>query len=277
MAVSLALVTAVAWGINEWVVARAAKGIPVVVLGVWMSVLGLLVMLPPALALGGAPSLDLASVSSILVPGLLAAGSGFVYWMALRVGKLAIVSPTVATSGGIAALLAVLVLGERFGALGLGALAGAVLGVVLASYGGNRSTAAGIWLAAVAAVGFGAYTFALALAADRIGPAWAVIGYRVAGIGLFVPILVVKRLNWRLIRAQANLVVTATLLETVGFVTLVVAFTVGSVAVVSVIMAQFATVAVLLAATVLRESLRPHQWFGVAFVILSTSTLAAIQ
>ena len=55
------------------------------------------------------------------------------------------------------------------------------------------------------------------------------------------------------------------------------AFGLERVAIVSVIMAQFATVAVLLAATVLHERLRAHQWVGVGVVILATSVLAGLQ
>ena len=269
--------TAITWGVNEWVVARAARITSVPVLGMWMSVLGLIIILPVAVVAETPPTLDRPGLVALLGPGLLAVGSGFVYWMALRVGKLAIVSPTVATSGGVAALLAVFLLGERFGPIGAIALFGAVLGVVLASFGGDSGSTAGIGLAAVAAVGFGAYTFALALASVDVGPAWAVAGYRIAGVLVFVPVVATRRPEWRLDREQRRLVITATALETVGFITLVMAFGLERVAIVSVIMAQFATIAVLLAATVLHERLRAHQWVGVGVVILATSVLAGLQ
>ena len=277
MGALLAMMTAIAWGVNEWVVARAARTISIPVLGMWMSTFGLVVILPIAFVTGMPPNLGTSGLVSLFGPGLLAVGSGFVYWMALRIGKLAIVSPVVATSGAVAALLAVFLLGERFGPIGAVALFGAVAGVVLASYGGDSGSRAGMGLAAVAAVGFGAYTFALALASADIGPAWAVAGYRIAGIMVFLPVVMLRHLEWRLDREQRRLVMTATVLETVGFITLVMAFGLERVAIVSVIMAQFATVAVLLAATVLRERLRPHQWAGVGVVIVATSVLAGVR
>ncbi len=48
-------------------------------------------------------------------------------------------------------------------------------------------------------------------------------------------------------------------------------------AIVSVIMAQFSTVAVVLAALLLHERLRRQQWVGVALVIAGTTLLAALQ
>lgn len=277
MAVTLAVVTALTWGVNEWALSRASKQMPTPVLGMWMSLLGLVLVVPLALALDGPPAVEPGSLTALFLPGLVAAASGFVYLGALRVGKLAIVSPTVAASGGIAAVLAVILLGERFSPLGVAALVGAVVGVVVASYEGNRTAPAGVWLAAAAAVGFGIYAFTLALAAELIGPMWTVVGYRLAGISVFVPVVLARRLDLWPSSPGAQFIVAATTLETAGFITLAIAFTIGSVAIVSVIMSQFAAVAVLLAAIVLREWLRPHQWLGVAVVLVSVSILASIQ
>ena len=60
----------------------------------------------------------------------------------------------------------------------------------------------------------------------------------------------------------------AAVLETAGFIALSLALERGPVAVAAVIMAQFATVAVLLAAVVLHERLLLHQWIGVAMMIV---------
>jgi uncharacterized membrane protein len=63
----------------------------------------------------------------------------------------------------------------------------------------------------------------------------------------------------------------------VGFVAFTVALTIGPVAVVSVIMGQFSTVAVVLATVVLRERLVRHQWVGVALMLTATAVLGATQ
>ena len=75
----------------------------------------------------------------------------FAYWLALRDGMLSIVSPTVATSGGIGAMIAIVLLGERFSTLGLIGMAVAVAGVVLATF-TKAGTAKGVWWAVLAAV-----------------------------------------------------------------------------------------------------------------------------
>jgi drug/metabolite transporter (DMT)-like permease len=67
------------------------------------------------------------------------------------------------------------------------------------------------------------------------------------------------------------------ILETMGLLAFTAALDRGPVAIVSVIMAQFSTVAVVLAAVLLHERLRRHQWAGVALVIVATTLLAALQ
>ena len=66
-------------------------------------------------------------------------------------------------------------------------------------------------------------------------------------------------------------------LETMGLLAFTAALDRGPVAIVSVIMAQFSTVAVVLAALLLHERLRRQQWVGVALVIAATTLLAALQ
>ncbi len=64
-----------------------------------------------------------------VAPALVGLAGTFLYYLALRRGQLSIVSPTVATSGGIGALMAVVFLGERFSPFGFAGIALAVVGV----------------------------------------------------------------------------------------------------------------------------------------------------
>ncbi len=88
---------------------------------------------------------------------------------------------------------------------------------------------------------------------------------------MLVPIALAMRVPAAVDRPQLRLLGAATLLETVGFVALTSALDIGPVAVASVVMAQFSTVAVLLAALVLHERLLRHQWIGVAMMIAATT------
>lgn len=275
MAVGLALITAVLWGIMEVVLLRTAKQVGAFTVALWLAVLGGVLAVPIAIASGPVPGA--AELALALAPGLLGLGATFLYLVALRVGQLTVVSPTVATSGGIGALLAVTFLDERFKIAVALAVVASVIGVVMASSSGRgRVTGAG-W-AVPAALLFGAYTTALAVSAERVGPLWAVLGYRIATLVVLVPIgLFVSGLRLSLPQDVRALVVLATLLETAGFSAFSVALDLGPVAIVSVIMAQFTTVAVVLAALLLNEELRSHQWAGVAIVIGSLVALGTLR
>jgi drug/metabolite transporter (DMT)-like permease len=274
VAIAFALLTAAAWGVLEMLLLRAAKRTTAVVLGFWMSVLGGALTLPLALAFEPAP--DLGGWAFAMVPGVLAVIGSLLYWQALRVGKLSVVSPTVATNGGIAALIAVLLLGERFTTLQFVALGAAVAGVVLASAGRGWS-ATGVGWAVPSAIVLGFYTVGLALSVDEVGVVWAVMAYRVAGVAILGAIVLWRRTPLRLDLGIRRAVGYSAVLDTVGFVSLTFAFSIGSIAIVSVVMAQFSTVAVVLAATVLHDRLLPHQWAGVVLVLLATATLSAMQ
>jgi inner membrane transporter RhtA len=275
MAVGLALITALTWGVMEVLLLRLAKSVGAFTVAVWLAVLGGAMALPIALA--SAPAPEMSDLAISLGPGILGLGATFLYLVALRVGQLTVVSPTVATSGGVGALLAVVFLNERFELAVALAVIASVVGVVMASASG-RGRVTGVGWAIPAAVLFGAYTTALAVSAERIGPMWAVLGYRVTTLLILIPIgLSIPGLRFSLPREVRTTVVAAAVLEAVGFAAFSIALDLGPVAIVSVIMAQFTTVAVILAAVVLTERLRSHQWAGVAIVIGSIVALGTLR
>ena len=276
MAVGLAVITALVWGVMEVLLLRMAKQAGAFTVALWLALLGGLLALPIALV-SGPPGDDGGQLALALLPGLLGLGATFLYLVALRVGKLMVVSPTVATSGGVGAVLAVVFLDERFQLVVMLAVIASVAGVVMASAAGRGDVTGAGW-AVPAALLFGAYTTALAVSAERIGPMWAVLGYRIATLLVLVPIgMVVGGLSLRLPREIRAPIAAAALLETVGFAAFSIALSIGPVAIVSVIMAQFTTVAVVLAALVLDERLRPHQWAGVGVVIGSIVALGTLR
>jgi drug/metabolite transporter (DMT)-like permease len=274
VAVAFALLTALSWGVLEVLLLRAAKRTTTFVLGLWMCLLGGSLTLPIALIAEPVP--DLAGWGYALVPGLLGVLGSVLYWQALRVGKLSIVSPTVASNGGIAAVIAVGLLGERFTTAQALVLGAAFAGVVLAASGGARGVT-GVGWAVPSAIVLGLYTVGLALSADRVGIVWAVMAYRVAGVAVLGAIVVAQRAPMKLDHTIRKAVWYSAVLDTIGFISLTYAFSIGSIAVVSVVMAQFSTVAVVLAATVLHDRLVRHQWAGVVLVLVATAALSAMQ
>jgi drug/metabolite transporter (DMT)-like permease len=276
VAVVLALLCAAAWGSMEVLLLRSAKDLGALRLNLWLMIFGTALIAPVALFAGPAP--ELGDLPIAIAPALVGLAASTLYMVALRDGMLSLVSPTVATSGGIGAVLAVLLLGEELAALQIGALATAVAGVVLATARGRGAASpAGMGWAVVSAVLFGLYTVTLAIASDRLGAVWAVVAYRITGLAVLGAIFAMWRLSPRVGAQGLRRTLTAATLETVGFVAFTTALTIGPVAVVSVIMGQFSTVAVVLATVVLRERLVRHQWVGVALMLTATAVLGATQ
>ena len=275
MSVALALVTALAWGVAELLMLRGARRLRPLGLARWLMVFGTVMILPIALLTGPVPSLQ--DLPYVVTPALFALGGTLAYFRALSAGQLTIVSPTVATSGGFAALVAILFLGERFSLLGMVGLALGVVGMVVATYVRGGGRAEGVGWAVVGAVLLGVYTVALAESSDRIGPVWSVAAYRLTGLVLLWAAAPFSRAPIGLPRADLGLVLRAAAIETVGFAAFTTALDLGPVAIVAVIAAQFSTVAVLLGAVVLHERIHRHQWIGVALMIGSTTMLTALQ
>ena len=275
VSILLATWTAVAWGLAEVMMLGAAKRHGPVVLGLWLMVIGGVLTAPLALRSSALPP-----VQDWAVP-VAAASVGMVgsvlYWVALRRGSLSVVSPTVATSGGIGAVLAVLALGERLGAAAVFCLALATVGVVLASIGRFDRRPTGAAWAAPAAICLGGYTILLAAAAERVGVYWALLSYRIVGGVVLAAVVVVRRIDVSLTTRQAMILGAAALLDTVGFIAFTTGLDRGPVAVVAVVSAQFSTIAVVLAATLLRERLQRHQWVGVGAMLAATTVLGVAQ
>lgn len=274
MTVALSLITALAWGTTELLMIRAAKGLHAVTLGLWLMLLGAVFILPVAVWSDVVPAAG--DLPIAVAPALVGLAGSFAYWLALRDGMLSIVSPTVATSGGVGAVIAITLLGERFSTLGLIGIGVAVAGVVLATF-TKAGTAKGVWWAVLAAVLLGCYTVSLAASTERIGPVWSVASYRLTGIVVLLPLAVASSRSLRLERPMFRVVVAAAALETVGFIAFTSALDLGPVAVVAVVTAQFSTVAVVLAAVVLHERLLRHQWVGIAMMIGATTLLGALS
>ena len=275
MSVALALVTALAWGVAELLMLRGARRLKPLGLARWLMVFGTVMILPVALATGPVPSSR--DLPYAVAPALFALGGTLAYFRALSIGQLTIVSPTVATSGGFAALVAILLLGERFSPLVMVGLALGIVGVVVATYVRGGGRAEGVAWAVLGAVLLGVYTVTLAASSERIGPVWSVAAYRLTGLLVLWAAAPFSKAPLGLARADFGLVLRAAVIETVGFAAFTTALDLGPVAIVAVVAAQFSTVAVVLGAVVLHERLHRHQWVGVAMMIGSTTLLAALQ
>jgi uncharacterized membrane protein len=132
--VTYGLLAAAAWGVSTIAAASAARRIGTYTAVLVSQVLGLAVLVllaailhPPLAAVGGATAVGLTGAGVLGLIGWLC------YYRALECGPVGLVSSIGATYGGVTALLAVAVLGERIGSTGGAGVALSVAGIALAT------------------------------------------------------------------------------------------------------------------------------------------------
>jgi drug/metabolite transporter (DMT)-like permease len=214
--------------------------------------------------------------------GVAAAGAYLSFFTALRIGPLAVVSPTVAAYGGLTVILAVIFRGE---ALSVGQAVGAgiaTLGVILAGVvfeGGIRGTrivSRGIGFALTALVLFAVVTVGMAGPIKAAGWLPVVLVSRIVNTIVSCALLgaVLASRSPRLeafvtavepaTRATFVLVVLAGLLDVVGLISFAIGLEVAETWLVGLASSFGPAVAVLVAVAFLGERLRPTQWLGLA-------------
>jgi drug/metabolite transporter (DMT)-like permease len=214
------------------------------------------------------------------VAGLGAAGAYLSFFTALRIGPLAVVSPTVAAYGGLTVILAVIFRGE---ALTIGQAIGATvatIGVVLAGIvfdGGIRGTrlvSRGVVFALMALILFAVVTVWMAGPIKAAGWLPVVLVSRIVNT-LASCILLGAALASRSPRLQPfiaatepqtrvafGIVVLAGLLDVLGLISFAIGLEVAETWLVGLASSFGPAVAVVVAVVLLGERLRPSQWIG---------------
>lgn len=241
----------------------------------WVMLVGLVITTPFVFASGvpanlGAslPWMTAAALGNVI--GILIAG------FALRVGKVGVVAPIVATEGAIAAVIAA-ALGESIAPIVAFLLLVIVGGIVLSAMAPDpeplehERPLQAVLLATVAAACFGVSLFATGNLSDELPIAWVLLPARLVGVLIIlVPLLLTRRL--RITRATAPLVVAMGFTEALGFV----CFAIGAqyqVAVTSVLASQFAPIAAVAAYLLFKERLGRLQIAGVVVLVVGVTAL----
>jgi len=202
--VTYGLIAALAWGISTIAAAWAARQV-----GTYMTLLvsqlvgagflGLLaVMMRPSLA-----GLDGVALPGLAGAGLLGLLGWLTYYKALEDGPVGVVSAIAATYGGVAAVLAVLVLGERLGLSGGAGVILAIGGVGLAAAGSSGGLAAGgiarwgILLALVSAATNGVGSFLLGGFSAQVGWLPAALVSHMSSLAALILVLPFRRAGGR--------------------------------------------------------------------------------
>jgi drug/metabolite transporter (DMT)-like permease len=296
--VALALSAALCYAVSDFLAQRVTRGgASVVSTLTWVLATGTAITVPIAIVAGDSPH----GRAELIDVGYAATG-GAVYLVAyaslvrgLRVGNISLVTPLASLQGAVAAVIAIALFAERITALTAAGLALAVAGSTMAAIapgfragqgldprvgstepGGRGSV---VRLRAASGAGWGllcALAFGIVItlygAITSISPLTAVAVSRVTSFALILPLA--TRFGMHVPHGLRGTALLSGALEASGFLLLVVAIAVGPVAVASVVVAQFATFAVLLGLIANRERPSRVQLVGVLCTILAVTALA---
>lgn len=279
-AVVFGLLTAVLFATSTLCSSRAVRIIPSYSVVASAMLVGLVITIPFA-ALEGIPQgLTGANLAWFAVSGLGNAAGLVLINEALKVGKVGIVAPIVATEGALSAVLAA-IMGESVAPIAAFLLLAIVAGVVLSAVAPDPAPIAherrlrAVLLATAASFAFGVSLFATGYLSDALPASWLLLPARVVGVlVLAIPLLLLRRLQMR--RRAVPYVLGIGITEVVAFAV----FTVGardSVAVASVLASQFAAIAAVAAFLLFKERLGRLQVAGVAILVVAVAALTLLR
>jgi drug/metabolite transporter (DMT)-like permease len=246
----------------------------------WVMLIGLAIVAPLVVLEGVPDDLDAESGTWLAVAGIGNVVGLLLAYAALRVGKVGIVAPLIATQGAVAAVLAV-VAGESIGAGAAVTLAVIAAGVVLAGLADEPEEAGApagphaMLYALGAAFAIGWSLYATARASIDLPVVWALLPSRVIGVAV-VTVPLVLRTGLRMTREALPLVLVAGVCEVLGFAL----FALGArhgIAVSAVLASQFAAVAAVAAYFLFGERLARVQLAGVTLIIAGVGVLSALE
>ena len=279
LTIVLGLLTASFFASTSLISSRSVKIIGSASSLAWTMVVGLLITTPFVVASGvptnlgvSAPWMVMAGLGNVM--GILLAG------FALRVGKVGVVAPILATGGAISAFISAL-LGESIAPLVAFVLLVIIAGVVLSAVApdpaplDNERPVYAVIVTSLAALCIGIGLFATGNLSDQMPIAWVLLPARLTGVlVLFLPLLLLRRL--RITRSTMPMVIAMGFTEVLGFV----CFAIGAqyqVAVMSVFASQFAPIAAVAAYVLFKEKLGRLQIVGVAVIVLGVTALSLVN
>jgi drug/metabolite transporter (DMT)-like permease len=292
---------AVLWATATLCSSRSSRMLGSRVVLAWVMIVGVVIGLPVSIASPGPATLEPSTLALLGLAGVCYVVGLQLTYAALRIGKVSIVAPIVATEGAVA-LIAV-ALGDRIGVIAAVMLAVIVAGVVLSTLEPGRTdvpagdfdlvadaldepgvgtptaaeravdTRRTALLSVGAALVFGVGLVAAGKSAALVPVAWVALSARLVGIvAVVIPLLIQRR--FRVTRAALPLVLIAGVGEVFGSM-LSAWGSRESIAIAAVTGSQFAAVAAVAAFFLFRERLGRVQLIGVVLIVGGVTVLAA--
>jgi drug/metabolite transporter (DMT)-like permease len=273
LTVLLGLTAAVCWGAPDVWLAQATRNLGAFPVAFGAILIGLAVIAPVALFVELPDWTARGVLLALLVGGLTVLGY-LVGFTAFRHGAVSIVAPIIACEGAVAAAISIAA-GETVDASIFTLLVLAVIGVVLAAMGegGGRK---GALPAALAACIWGLILVLSSPVSDEFGVFWGFVLVRASALLLMLPFAIHQGVTMRW-QADRWRVAAWGVGDSLAYLAFVAAANRGPVSVASVLAAQFATVAVVVATVFFGERPRARQLVGVGLVIVAVSAIAAVS
>jgi drug/metabolite transporter (DMT)-like permease len=272
MAITLALVASLCWGVADFLGGSTSRRHPLLTVVLVSQAVGLAGVVLLALVLAGGPPAGVAPAG--VAAGLCGVAAVLCFYRSMSVGAISVAAPILATSA-VVPVTAGLLSGERPSTLQLAGIAAALAGVVLVSRepaaGGGTVRGQGVTLALAAALALGLQLIALDHAA-RADPLWAVAAARGTSVAVFALAALVVRPP--VAAAVLPVLVAIGLSDTTANAAFAQATTSGYLSVVAVLASLFPLVTVALAHVHLHERLSPGQRVGVVLALAGTVAIA---
>lgn len=269
------LAAAVLWGLTDICAALASRRVGGLVTAALVQLASLAGLFAYVLVIEGRLDFESSVAPGAVVVGLIAALSYLTFYVALRLGPIAVVSPVGSAYGAVAVILAVLVLGERLTSMQAIGTAVATVGVLMISVvvEGRRTTrfvGPGIPFVIVALVAWGAMTVGVAALVRGVALLPVLLVLRTTTMVTVWGVLVGRtlvverrlRLAFSLPRQAVGLALLAGTLDIGGYVVYATGLQVSLAWLVGLSSSFGPAVAFLFAVAFLGDRLRPVQWLG---------------
>jgi drug/metabolite transporter (DMT)-like permease len=275
LSIILALTSAAIFGVADFTGAVSSRRTGAFVTAVLSQAVGLVSLLAVVGFVPGSP--DPRSIAWGAVAGL-AGGLGLaVFFWAMAVGPIGVVSPLTAAMAAVVPLAVGIALGDWPEPVALVGIALGVAAVVLASGGGSRSPVAMApkVLAATlgAGLGFGGFLVALAQTSSSAG-LWPLVGARLASLAMFGLIAAAGHRSVRPDPGSWAPIAACGALDMLANIALLYAVQDGMLAISGVLASLGPLSTILLSRVVLGERLQRAQQFGVGLAVAAVSCVA---
>jgi drug/metabolite transporter (DMT)-like permease len=277
LAIVLALASSAGWGSGDFLGGLSAKRLPILVVAAVSQAVGLGFTLLVVLAVHRGP-LDPAVLWIGAVGGLLGAAGLSALYRGLAVGRMGVVAPIAALSGLVPIMVGLVAQGDRPRAVQVAGMVLAIGGVVLAARARDpaepdRTVAAGLGLALLAALLLGAMVVALDAGGDR-DATWTVFVVRVSSVTVLWLLVAVRRPSLAGVRPNLGVLAGAGVLDNLANLLFVLASARGLLSVVAVLGSLYPVVTVILARVALDERLGRWQLIGVVVAMLGVALIS---